>query len=636
MSIRNIVFKQSKFFSMDELVIKFGVPFQSFLDSSFFQELSRLKLDVLRLESNVQPLYATINLADVSKASSSVHLFLNDQSFTKQSAKEMEFECNGWLYNFNTIEEFKSLDKSKFIREKAYDLFNRGCNDINESYGFYLINFADLKKYKFYYWICMPCFQWDNSIFSFQNSDNEMPIELDNWFKSTTYICGCIDQEGNIVKASNDLLKKSNKLIVKDTSKLPSIPSLLLKNILTIWQFHNPQKDSCKIYLARIEGSFSIDVSISSSFNDKNHLRVTGWEKNMQGKLLPKIIDLGSLIDPIKIADQTTDLNLKLMKWRIVPDLNLEIIKESSVLLLGAGTLGCYVARNLLAWGVRKITFVDNGTISFSNPVRQALFNFDDLGKYKAEVAASSLKKIFPLVNATGYVLNIPMIGHPITNEIEGLNTFNKLNQLVKEHDVIFLLMDSRESRWLPTVLGNAERKIVINAALGFDSYLVMRHGNYEHKNKLGCYFCSDIVAPTNSLKDRTLDQMCTVTRPGIAMVASAQAVELLVSILQSPNKNGISPEDEVVLGEVPHQIRGFLNKFSTIKLKTPAYPNCSACSKIIIDSLKSSGWGFVREALNNSHFVEDLCGLVQIQSDADKILETLSWEESDNEQTVT
>ena len=95
------------------------------------------------------------------------------------------------------------------------------------------------------------------------------------------------------------------------------------------------------------------------------------------------------------------------------------------------------------------------------------------------------------------------MPGHPIpAGSVEqAKKDVATLEKLVDEHNVVFLLMDSRESRWLPTVLGSAKSKIVLNAALGFDSFLVMRHGvrmpNAKGK-RLGCYYCNDIVAPSD------------------------------------------------------------------------------------------------------------------------------------------
>jgi hypothetical protein len=37
---------------------------------------------------------------------------------------------------------------------------------------------------------------------------------------------------------------------------------------------------------------------------------------------------------------------------------------------------------------------------------------------------------------------------------------FEKLEKLIKDHDSIFLLMDTRESRWLPTVIAAANQKV--------------------------------------------------------------------------------------------------------------------------------------------------------------------------------
>ncbi|ERF70525.1 Ubiquitin-like modifier-activating enzyme ATG7 [Endocarpon pusillum Z07020] len=369
--------------------------------------------------------------------------------------------------------------------------------------------------------------------------------------------------------------------------------------------------------------------------------KVVGWERNEKGKLNGRMADLTEYMDPKKLADQSVDLNLKLMKWRISPNLNLDKIKNTKCLLLGAGTLGSYVARNLLGWGVRKITFVDNGRVSYSNPVRQPLFDFKDClggGAKKAVRAAEALKRIYPGVDSTGHELSVPMAGHPITDPAGTKKDFEQLKELVDSHDVVFLLMDTRESRWLPTVMGKAAGKVVMNAALGFDTFVVMRHGvkvENAPDTELGCYFCNDVVAPADSVKDQTLDQQCTVTRPGVAAIASALLVELLVSLLQHPQGPAApapmsSTEDrgDHPLGLVPHQIRGFLSTFQNMSIAGKSYNCCSACSDKIADTYRADGWDFVQKALNEKGFVEELSGLAEVQRIAEAASADVEWEE--------
>lgn len=209
---------------------------------------------------------------------------------------------------------------------------------------------------------------------------------------------------------------------------------------------------------------------------------VIGWELNSRGKPGAKQANLSAMMSPLLLAESSADLNLKLMKWRLVPDLDTDVLATTKCLLLGAGTLGCAVARTLLGWGIRHITFVDNGRVSYSNPTRQSLYEFQDCeaGKLKAHAAAEALTRIFPGVNARGEVLSIPMPGHQVssTETAAVRESIDELNQLVGEHDVVYVLTDTRESRWLPTVLCNLHDKLLINIALGFDSYLVMRHGS--------------------------------------------------------------------------------------------------------------------------------------------------------------
>lgn len=209
---------------------------------------------------------------------------------------------------------------------------------------------------------------------------------------------------------------------------------------------------------------FTIDLKGANSI-DKSDVKWTGWERNNQGKLLPKTASMGDSMDPVRLSEHFANLNLKLMKWRLLPSLDLDAIKAQKCLLFGAGTLGCAIARNLLSWGVSDITLLDYGNVGFSNPVRQCLFTHDDAvkAKPKATTAAERLKEILPSVNATGHVLQIPMPGHSISDSMhqKTIENIQVIKSLIEAHDVLFLVTDSRESRWLPTLLGAFHGKVI-------------------------------------------------------------------------------------------------------------------------------------------------------------------------------
>ncbi len=118
------------------------------------------------------------------------------------------------------------------------------------------------------------------------------------------------------------------------------------------------------------------------------------------------------------------------MKWRLLPSLDIPKIQSKKVLLFGAGTLGCQLARNLIGWGIKHITFVDYSKVSYSNPVRQSLYDFEDTvkgGKPKAQTAAEKLTKIYPEIVSKGYNIEVPMPGHYVTKEEHIKETFQNL-----------------------------------------------------------------------------------------------------------------------------------------------------------------------------------------------------------------
>ena len=73
-------------------------------------------------------------------------------------------------------------------------------------------------------------------------------------------------------------------------------------------------------------------------------------------------------------------------------------LAAASVLVVGAGGLGCPVLQYLAGAGVGHLTIVDHDTVEETNLHRQPLYGMDDLGKSKAEAARDRLLRFNPSI----------------------------------------------------------------------------------------------------------------------------------------------------------------------------------------------------------------------------------------------
>lgn len=82
----------------------------------------------------------------------------------------------------------------------------------------------------------------------------------------------------------------------------------------------------------------------------------------------------------------------------------------------------------------------------------------------------------------------IPMPGHPVPNHVEDsvLEDCRRLHDLIDSHDAVFLLTDTRESRWLPTLLCANTNKVYIFILLFSAFGMIIIIFDIAFSNKLG------------------------------------------------------------------------------------------------------------------------------------------------------
>jgi adenylyltransferase/sulfurtransferase len=198
----------------------------------------------------------------------------------------------------------------------------------------------------------------------------------------------------------------------------------------------------------------------------------------------------------------------------ILPEVRLdgqEKLKNSSVLIIGAGGLGSPVAMYLAAAGVGTLGIVDFDTVDESNLQRQIIHKSSDIGKSKTESAAKTLYDINPHIKLNLY-------SYPISPE----NAF----KLIEPYDIIADGTDNFQTRYLINdacvLLGKPN---VYSSILQFDGQASV------FWNKRGpCYRCLFPVPPEEGTVPSCSEAGVFGVLPGV--MGSIQATEVIKLLL--------------------------------------------------------------------------------------------------------
>ena len=148
-------------------------------------------------------------------------------------------------------------------------------------------------------------------------------------------------------------------------------------------------------------------------------------------------------------------------------------LKAASVLVVGAGGLGCPALQYLASAGVGRIGVIDDDVIEISNLQRQFLYFSADVGKSKSECAAKRLSKHNPNIQA-----------EPHTKRLSQHN----ITEIFKMYDVIIDGSDNFETRYLVNdacvILG---KPLVFGAIFKFNGQISVF--NYENGPTYRCLF---------------------------------------------------------------------------------------------------------------------------------------------------
>jgi molybdopterin/thiamine biosynthesis adenylyltransferase/rhodanese-related sulfurtransferase len=147
---------------------------------------------------------------------------------------------------------------------------------------------------------------------------------------------------------------------------------------------------------------------------------------------------------------------------------------QASVLVIGAGGLGCPVLQYLTAAGTGCIGILDDDVVSITNLHRQVLYDTNDIGKPKVSVAATKLRQMNPDTKLLEFNIHLDK---------------NNCLDIINAYDLIVDCTDNFASRYMINDACVLKGKPLVYAAVTrFEGQVAVFNFNEEGKRLTGNY----------------------------------------------------------------------------------------------------------------------------------------------------
>jgi molybdopterin/thiamine biosynthesis adenylyltransferase/molybdopterin synthase catalytic subunit len=225
---------------------------------------------------------------------------------------------------------------------------------------------------------------------------------------------------------------------------------------------------------------------------------------------------------------------------------NQEILKQSRVLVVGAGGLGCPVLTGLTTAGVGHIDIVDFDKISLSNIHRQPLYSPEVVGEKKVTIAKNKLSALNPFTHIHGFDARIS--ADNVERFIQGKT----------------LVLDCTD---------NLETKFLLHDACFKNGIPLLSGSIYQYEGQLrtfvptlghGCLRCTQNTTPDDAKLGNCND--FGVLGAAVSVIGSLQATEAIQFLLEKTNNT------------IKETFYLNVKNLSQMKIKNLKKENCLAC----------------------------------------------------------